>query len=69
MYCYRTPAASKRARGQRSEHEDSRTLSALASLPKGGLEAVTRSLATEYVGRGVRVSVTVRRCAAVSASI
>ena len=62
MYCHRTPAASKRARGQQDP-------SALASLPNGGLEAVTRSLATEYVGRGVRVSVTVRRCAAVSAYI
>ncbi len=38
------------------EHADRRTPSALASLTKGGLEAVTRSLATEYAGRGVRVN-------------
>jgi NAD(P)-dependent dehydrogenase (short-subunit alcohol dehydrogenase family) len=30
--------------------------SALASLTKGGLNAVTRSLAVEYAGRGVRVN-------------
>ena len=30
--------------------------SALASLTKGGLNAVTRSLAIEYAGRGVRVN-------------
>ncbi len=38
------------------EHTDAREPSALASLTKGGLEAVTRSLATEYAGRGVRVN-------------
>ena len=38
------------------EHADAREPSALASLTKGGLEAVTRSLATEYAGRGVRVN-------------
>jgi NAD(P)-dependent dehydrogenase (short-subunit alcohol dehydrogenase family) len=38
------------------DHADSRTPSALASLTKGGLEAVTRSLATEYAKRGVRVN-------------
>jgi NAD(P)-dependent dehydrogenase (short-subunit alcohol dehydrogenase family) len=38
------------------EHADRRTPSALASLTKGGLEAVTRSLATEYAGRGIRVN-------------
>jgi NAD(P)-dependent dehydrogenase (short-subunit alcohol dehydrogenase family) len=37
-------------------HADSRRPSALASLTKGGLEAVTRSLATEYASRGVRVN-------------
>lgn len=37
-------------------HADARTPSALASLTKGGLEAVTRSLATEYAGRGIRVN-------------
>lgn len=30
--------------------------SALATLSKGGLDAVTRGLATEYAGRGVRVN-------------
>jgi NAD(P)-dependent dehydrogenase (short-subunit alcohol dehydrogenase family) len=30
--------------------------SALASLTKGGLNAVTKSLATEYAGRGIRVN-------------
>ena len=30
--------------------------SALASLTKGGLDAVTRSLAIEYAGRGIRVN-------------
>jgi NAD(P)-dependent dehydrogenase (short-subunit alcohol dehydrogenase family) len=30
--------------------------SALASLTKGGLNAVTRSLAIEYAGRGIRVN-------------
>ena len=38
------------------EHADAREPSALASLTKGGVEAVTRSLATEYAGRGVRVN-------------
>jgi NAD(P)-dependent dehydrogenase (short-subunit alcohol dehydrogenase family) len=38
------------------EHADTREPSALSSLTKGGLEAVTRSLATEYAGRGVRVN-------------
>jgi NAD(P)-dependent dehydrogenase (short-subunit alcohol dehydrogenase family) len=38
------------------KHADAREPSALASLTKGGLEAVTRSLATEYAGRGVRVN-------------
>jgi NAD(P)-dependent dehydrogenase (short-subunit alcohol dehydrogenase family) len=38
------------------DHPDSRTPSALASLTKGGLEAVSRSLAIEYAGRGVRVN-------------
>ncbi len=38
------------------EHANSRQPSALASLTKGGLAAVTRSLATEYGSRGVRVN-------------
>ncbi len=38
------------------EHADAREPSALTSLTKGGLEAVTRALATEYAGRGVRVN-------------
>jgi NAD(P)-dependent dehydrogenase (short-subunit alcohol dehydrogenase family) len=38
------------------KHADIREPSALSSLTKGGLEAVTRSLATEYAGRGVRVN-------------
>jgi len=38
------------------DHPDSRTPSALASLTKGGLEAVSRSLAIEYAKRGVRVN-------------
>jgi NAD(P)-dependent dehydrogenase (short-subunit alcohol dehydrogenase family) len=38
------------------EHADSRSPSALAALTKGGLDAVTRSLATEYASRGVRVN-------------
>lgn len=38
------------------DHPDSRTPSALASMTKGGLEAVSRSLAIEYAGRGVRVN-------------
>jgi NAD(P)-dependent dehydrogenase (short-subunit alcohol dehydrogenase family) len=35
---------------------DSNSPSALSSLTKGGLAAVTRSLATEYASRGVRVN-------------
>jgi len=38
------------------DHPDSRRPSALASLTKGGLAAVTRSLAIEYASRGVRVN-------------
>jgi len=38
------------------DHANSETPSALASLTKGGLDAVTRSLATEYASRGVRVN-------------
>jgi NAD(P)-dependent dehydrogenase (short-subunit alcohol dehydrogenase family) len=38
------------------DHADSATPSALASLTKGGLVAVTRSLAIEYAARGVRVN-------------
>jgi NAD(P)-dependent dehydrogenase (short-subunit alcohol dehydrogenase family) len=38
------------------DHADSRSPSALAALTKGGLDAVTRSLATEYGSRGVRVN-------------
>ena len=38
------------------EHADSKRPSALASLTKGGLAAVTRSLAIEYASRGVRVN-------------
>jgi NAD(P)-dependent dehydrogenase (short-subunit alcohol dehydrogenase family) len=38
------------------DHADSTTPSALASLTKGGLAAVTRSLAIEYASRGVRVN-------------
>ena len=38
------------------EHARSASPSALASLTKGGLDAVTRSLAIEYAGRGVRVN-------------
>jgi NAD(P)-dependent dehydrogenase (short-subunit alcohol dehydrogenase family) len=38
------------------DHADSRSPSALTSLTKGGLAAVTRSLATEYASRGVRVN-------------
>lgn len=38
------------------DRPDSRTPSALASLTKGGLEAVSRSLAIEYAERGVRVN-------------
>ncbi len=38
------------------DHADSRSPSALTALTKGGLDAVTRSLATEYASRGVRVN-------------
>ena len=38
------------------DHADSKRQSALASLTKGGLVAVTRSLAIEYASRGVRVN-------------
>jgi NAD(P)-dependent dehydrogenase (short-subunit alcohol dehydrogenase family) len=38
------------------EHADARVPSALASLTKGGLAAVTKSLATEYAARGIRVN-------------
>ncbi len=38
------------------ERADSRRPSALAVLTKGGLAAVTRSLAVEYASRGVRVN-------------
>ena len=38
------------------DHADSTRPSALATLTKGGLAAVTRSLAIEYAARGVRVN-------------
>jgi NAD(P)-dependent dehydrogenase (short-subunit alcohol dehydrogenase family) len=38
------------------EHANSKRPSALASLTKGGLAAVTRSLAMEYASRGIRVN-------------
>jgi NAD(P)-dependent dehydrogenase (short-subunit alcohol dehydrogenase family) len=38
------------------DHADSTAPSALAALTKGGLAAVTRSLATEYAAAGVRVN-------------
>jgi NAD(P)-dependent dehydrogenase (short-subunit alcohol dehydrogenase family) len=38
------------------DHADSASPAALAALTKGGLAAVTRSLATEYASRGVRVN-------------
>ena len=38
------------------DHADSARPAALASLTKGGLGAVTRSLATEFASRGVRVN-------------
>jgi NAD(P)-dependent dehydrogenase (short-subunit alcohol dehydrogenase family) len=38
------------------DHANSEAPSALASLTKGGLDAVTRSLATEFASRGVRVN-------------
>ncbi|MFG1811358.1 SDR family NAD(P)-dependent oxidoreductase [Streptomyces sp. NPDC049040] len=37
-------------------HADARVHAALASMTKGGLEAVTRSLAIEYATRGIRVN-------------
>ena len=39
-----------------AEHADSKVPSALASLTKGGLNSVTKSLATEYAARGIRVN-------------
>ena len=38
------------------DHANSHVPSALASLTKGGLSAVTRSLAIEYASRGIRVN-------------
>ncbi|MER5466591.1 SDR family oxidoreductase [Streptomyces sp. NPDC002668] len=38
------------------DHADSQRPSALASLTKGGLNAVTRALAIEYAARGIRVN-------------
>ena len=38
------------------DHARSASPSALASLTKGGLNAVTRSLAIEYAARGIRVN-------------
>jgi NAD(P)-dependent dehydrogenase (short-subunit alcohol dehydrogenase family) len=38
------------------DHANSQVPSALASLTKGGLTAVTKSLATEYAARGIRVN-------------
>ena len=38
------------------DHANSHAVAALASLTKGGLDAVTRSLAIEYASRGVRVN-------------
>jgi NAD(P)-dependent dehydrogenase (short-subunit alcohol dehydrogenase family) len=38
------------------DHPDGAAPSALAALTKGGLAAVTRSLAAEYASRGVRVN-------------
>ena len=38
------------------DHANTNVPSALASLTKGGLTAVTRSLATEYAARGIRVN-------------
>ena len=38
------------------DHADSARPAALASLTKGGLAAVTRSLAIEYAARGVRAN-------------
>ncbi len=39
-----------------ADKADSRTPAALPALTKGGLEAVTRSLAIEYASRGIRVN-------------
>jgi NAD(P)-dependent dehydrogenase (short-subunit alcohol dehydrogenase family) len=39
-----------------AEHADSKVQAALASLTKGGLNAVTKALAIEYAGRGIRVN-------------
>src|SRR5262245_16833833 len=39
-----------------ADHALSNVPSALASLTKGGLSSVTRSLATEYAARGIRVN-------------
>ena len=38
------------------DHANKQVPSALASLTKGGLTAVTKSLATEYADRGIRVN-------------
>jgi NAD(P)-dependent dehydrogenase (short-subunit alcohol dehydrogenase family) len=38
------------------DHANSQVPSALASLTKGGLTAVTKSLAIEYAARGIRVN-------------
>lgn len=38
------------------EHANSHAPAALAALTKGGLNAVTRSLAIEYATRGIRVN-------------
>ncbi|MER5532413.1 SDR family NAD(P)-dependent oxidoreductase [Streptomyces mirabilis] len=38
------------------DHADSRVTAALASLTKGGLNAVTKALAIEYASRGIRVN-------------
>ncbi|GII28608.1 SDR family NAD(P)-dependent oxidoreductase [Planotetraspora mira] len=38
------------------DHADSRLPSALASLTKGGLQSVTKSLAIEYATRGIRAN-------------
>jgi NAD(P)-dependent dehydrogenase (short-subunit alcohol dehydrogenase family) len=38
------------------DHANSQLRSALASLTKGGLTAVTKALATEYADRGIRVN-------------
>ena len=38
------------------EHADARVPSALASLTKGGIAAVTKSLAIEYARKGIRVN-------------